>query len=66
MIILEKVDRHVHKLAVGADQPGNGAVIGISSKIAEFLRWGDRERLALIVGLSALLVGPALLLDREP
>ena len=34
-------------------------------KSAAFLGWGDRTRLAHIIGLSDLIIGPGLLLDRD-
>ncbi len=67
-VMLEKVDRHVQKLAAGVGWISLAIGLFLTSapsRSAESLGWGDRERLALIVGLSDLVVGPGLLLDRD-
>ncbi len=67
-MMLEQVDRHIHKLATGVGwiSLGMGLFLTLAPyKSAAFLGWGDRTRLARIIGLSDLVIGPGLLLDRD-
>ncbi len=67
-MMLEKVDHHIQKLATSVGWISLGMGLFLTSapgKSAAFLGWGDRTRLARIIGLSDLIIGPGLLLDRD-
>ena len=65
---MEKVNRHVQKMTSGVGWIS--LTIGLFLTLtpggsARLLGWGDRERLALLVGVGDLVIGPGLLLDRN-
>ncbi len=66
--MLDRIDRHVRKLAAGVGWISLGMGLFLTSapgRSAQFLGWRDRKHLALIVGLSDLVIGPGLLLDHD-
>ncbi len=67
-MVLRKVDVHKHELAAGVGLVSLGIGVALSfapDRTAALVGWGERVRLARVIGAADLVVGVALLLGRR-
>ena len=67
-MVLRMVDAHKHELAAGVGLVSLGIGVALSfapERTAALVGWGERVRLARVIGAADLVVGVALLLGRR-
>jgi uncharacterized membrane protein YkgB len=67
-MVLRKVDIHKHELAAGVGLVSLGIGLALSfapDRTAALIGWGERVRLARVIGAADLVVGLGLLLGRR-
>ena len=67
-MVLRKVDLHKHELAAGVGLVSLGIGLALSfapDRTAALIGWGERVRLARVIGAADLVVGLGLLLGRR-